>query len=461
MRARRPKGDPRGLRPGALASDGAWAYESGSADAASVGLLRVRVAPRALFRAVVSERAFPWALASLFVVSGLSFSFWWPTLIHADLGWGGYGWDTPMDLWATVRDARMVDWGDFAGVYGAGTGLVTLPGIAILLAPFAALASALHLSFSFPFPLPYPTAWYVIGPVNMVLGAVPVVLADRLAVRLGLPSGPRLASGLCTAVFLWPMVAMWGHPEDALALAGLLGSILFALEGRWVASSFALGAAICFQLYAALAVVPIVVYLAGLTQKQSTRLVASALWRIGIFPGALGVITLAGAPASTLRALLDQPNYPLIDWPTPWVHLAPVAGPNVVEAGPVRWLAVGSSFAVGAWLWHSKRTPRDLVWAVGVALAARSVFEAVMVPYYIAPGLVLLLAAAGLSKRAAIWIVAASGCWLTVFVEWRWDYSWWWYLDLVAGLGISALAAAPWLGRLLPASWAPSSELSS
>src|ERR1700689_4768484 len=101
------------------------------------------------------RRAWPLAVTVAFVVTGMAYSlFWAPVVQHHPY------WLTPGDLWATYRGAHYIGWGYLGGVYGAGTSLVTLPGILVVLAPLAMLTGAFGLTESFPRFVLHPTAWW-------------------------------------------------------------------------------------------------------------------------------------------------------------------------------------------------------------------------------------------------------------------------------------------------------------
>jgi hypothetical protein len=89
---------------------------------------------------------------------GLACSLWWNPVFH-DTSY----WMTPNDFWATYRGAHFVGWGDLGDVYRNGTGLITFPGIIVLLAPVAMLTGALGMSEGFPLAVAHPTAWLSSG----------------------------------------------------------------------------------------------------------------------------------------------------------------------------------------------------------------------------------------------------------------------------------------------------------
>ncbi len=188
------------------------------------------------------RRAWPLAVTGAFVLLGMTYSLLWaPVVRHHPY------WVEPGDLWSTYRAAHYVGWGDLGGVYGAGAGLVTLPGILLLLAPVAMLTGSLGLSESFPKFLVHPSAWLILGPYEMLLSAITLFACDALAERLGASRGRRAVLCVAEAVVLWNVAVMWGHPEDAVALGLALYALVFALDGRWTGAGWLFGAAMVTQ----------------------------------------------------------------------------------------------------------------------------------------------------------------------------------------------------------------------
>jgi len=85
-------------------------------------------------------------ISVMVILTGMAYTLWWAAVVRHH----GWYWVVPGDTWATVRAAHWVDWGGFSFIYNAGTGLVTLPGFHVLLAPVVALSSHLHLSETAP-----------------------------------------------------------------------------------------------------------------------------------------------------------------------------------------------------------------------------------------------------------------------------------------------------------------------
>ena len=90
----------------------------------------------------------------------------------------------------------------FGAAVFCASGLVTLPGISVFLAPFAFITYHFHLSEAFPLQVAHPTAWLVLGPVEMVLGASVIFPLDRVARQLGVTACSRVALCFAEAVVL-------------------------------------------------------------------------------------------------------------------------------------------------------------------------------------------------------------------------------------------------------------------
>ncbi len=362
-----------------------------------------------------------------FVASGLWYGFFSPSVLY-----GQPYWQVPGDIWATMRDAHYIAWGGFAAVYGTGAGLVALPGMPLLLAPVAALCSHLGLTEGFPFAIPHPTAWYVVGPVTISMGTLPLFATWRITSDLAVPLSRRRIATVAIAVGCWPAVAMWGHPEDAVALSLSLWGLAAALRGRFGPAGWLFGAAMAIQPLAVLAL-PLAVGMAGV--KRSPSLVL----RAALFPGLLLALEMVGDFHSTWKAFSSQPNYPTVDWPTPWLALAPKISPGVVAAGPGRAVSVLLAGVFGLWVgqrWgRGAQAGRWVLWAAGVAFALRCVLESVMVPYYVMPAVVCLVAAAAFAGRARLLGAGAAGAYVTVFTLWHY-HVWPWYGAVVLSLGL-------------------------
>src|SRR5579862_8197531 len=92
------------------------------------------------------RRSWPIAVTVLSLAMGMVYCFLWaPVVRHTHV------WVVPWDIWGAFRSAQFIGWGDLGNIYGAGTGLVTFPGILLLFAPVAVLTGAFGMTASFPF----------------------------------------------------------------------------------------------------------------------------------------------------------------------------------------------------------------------------------------------------------------------------------------------------------------------
>ncbi len=312
----------------------------------------------------------------LVIATGMAYTLWWPAVVQHH----SWIWIEPGDIWGTVRAAHWIGWGAFSFVYSSNTGLVTLPGFHLLLTPFVMLSSKLGLSETAPgfLPVAKPHAWLLIGPVTLGCSAMALFAFDALARSIGTSRGRRKLLALAEAAALWQALAIWGHPEDIVALGLVVFGLDQVLKRHWTAAGWLLGAAIGMQLYVIL-LVPLFIGVVGL------RRVPALLARAAVIPGFLFVAVAVPNPHATFHALFDQPNYPKVDFPTPWMLLAPKLEHGAVAAGPGRLVALAVAIGIGVLASRRRENPLWVVWLGTAALAARCVFESVMDPYYLVP----------------------------------------------------------------------------
>jgi hypothetical protein len=417
----------------------------------------------------VRRRAVPLIASLGLIVVGMYTTTWGPALI------GRTEWALPYDLWGTLIATTRLAHGNIGGLYASPTGLISLPGAAVILLPAAAVISALGLSLDIPGPHNlHPGVWLVAGPYQIALCCVTLFAADALAERLGVRVGKRGLLAVASAGVLWSVSARWGHPEDAVAVGLLLYAILAQANGRPVRAGWLAGAAVCVQ---PLVLLALPVMLAVLPWRRMVPFLVRA---------ALPSVVLLGATAianwhDTYRSVTSQPNSPVINHPTAWTSLAPQMTGQNVAAGPFRlativlaclcalavrryWqaraareadgdaVAEGAPWSADPWSaapWSaapwSAPLLTDLLWWVAVTLALRSFFEPVMVSYYPWPPMaVALIAAATLGWRRlfAAGLVAGG---LTAAAQGPSHAVWIWWVPLVAGLVV--LLALSWPGR--------------
>ncbi len=374
------------------------------------------------------------AVSVTVVLLGMAYAFWWGAVVQHH----PWYWVIPGDSWGTVRGAHWIEWGSFSYIYSSRTALVTLPGFNLLLAPVVTLSSHLHLTETAPgLPgIPKPSAWFLIGPAFLACAALPVFAADALARRMDLSRATRRVLSIEVAAAVFPAIALWGHPEDVLALGFAMYATSAMVGGRLGVAGWLLGAALSMQLYV-VALVPLFLFVVG--RRQAPALLA----RAAVLPGFLLVAVLVPNPHATLHALLDQPNYPTVDHPTPWILLAPKLGPKVVAAGPGRIVGFLLAVGVGALGLRWRRDPRRIVWLAAVALGLRCLTESVMVPYYVMPvvtlAVVSIMMVAPL-RRMRLAGIAAAGAGLTVLTFYH--HGMWLYWSEMAAVTAAMLALA-------------------
>jgi hypothetical protein len=378
----------------------------------------------------LTRRAWPLLTTVLLLASGMAFSlFWAPVVRHHSY------WVIPGDIWGTYRSAHFIGWGYLGGVYSAGTGLVTFPGILLAFAPIAMLTGALGLSESFPKTLAHPTAWLALGPAELVLSAVALFATDALAERLGVSWRRRAVLCLAEGAFLWNVSAGWGHPEDAVAVGLALYALLLGLDGRWTGSGWLFGAAMATQ--------PLVVLMLPILLAMAGRQRAIGMLTRSLLPvGALMATPLIAQFHPTIHAVMDQPNFPFVDHATPWTSLAPrLAGSGkslAVAGGPGRLLALvlACGLGIGARRWRGD--PRMLVWAAALAMALRCFTESVMDSFYVWPVLAIALIVVAEESWLRLVCVGLLAMSLTVVSNWRLGELPWW--GLVTGGLVLVLA---------------------
>jgi hypothetical protein len=364
-------------------------------------------------------------------------------------------WALPYDLWGTlIATVRLVH-GNVGGLYTQPTGLVSLPGAAIILLPAAAVIAAAGLSLQIPGPHNlHPPVWLLAGPYEIALCCVTLFAADALAEQLGVTKWKRGLLAVASAVALWNVSARWGHPEDAVAVGLLLYAVLALGRSRTARAGWLAGAAVCVQPLVLLALPMLLAPLPW--RRMPAFLVRSAL------PSAvlLGVAALANWHA-TYTSVTSQPNSPVINHPTAWTSLAPHMSNTNVAAGPARlativlacccalavrrrWLAQAETAEGGSW---PPSLLADVLWWAALALALRSFFEPVMVSYYPWPVLAVALIPAATLRwiRLVAASVLAGG--LTAAAQGSSHSVWVWWVPLVIGLAGMLALSRPRVGH--------------
>jgi hypothetical protein len=386
----------------------------------------------------LARRLFPVLATVCLVAIGMAVTTWWgPAIV------GRTTWTLPDDLWGTLVAGQRLARLDLAGLYTQPTGLVSLPGAAVILVPVAAIINAAGLSLQVPGPHNVnPTVWLLAGPYQIALSCVTLFAADAIAERLGVTLLKRAALAAAGAVTLWNVSVLWGHPEDAVAVGLLLYGVLALSERRVGRSAWLTGAAVAVQPLVLLAL-PVMLMLV------EPRRLAGYLARAAAPSAVLLAAAAAANWSATMHAVTSQPNWPTVDHPTPWNSLAPHLSGGAVAAGPARVLAIvaacGCALVAGR-RWRGARlgaplspdTLQQVVWWVAVTLALRSVFEPVMVAYYIWPVLAVALIPAA-RRWPHLLPTAAVTSTLTFVSQATWRGEWAWWTPMVAGLAVTLL----------------------
>ena len=392
----------------------------------------------------LARRLFPLMASAGLIVAGMLVTTWGSGLA------GRTEWALPYDLWGSLIAATRLVHGQLGGIYQQPTGLISLPGTAVILMPVAAVTSALGLTLRIPGPAnPHPHVWLVAGPYQIAISCIELFAADALAEHIGVPRWKRALLALGGVGALWSVSARWGHPEDAVAVGLLLYGVLAQSRSRFALAGWLVGAAICVQPLVLLAAPACVAMLP--LRRVPWFVVRAAL------PSA--VLLAAAAIANwdaTFTAVTSQPNSPTINHPTAWTSLAPHMAGGYVAAWPFRLativLACGCALAVRR-RWHglAGEWPPEVItavlWWVALALALRSFFEPVMVSYYPWPALAIALIPAATGG----WTRLLAACFLSAAVtgvgQGSWHDVWAWWVPVVTGMVVLLAVARPW-GRL-------------
>lgn len=389
------------------------------------------------WRLRLGRRRAPLFATAATVVLGMNWTVWWDVLVHHEPG----VWAAPADQWGTVLAALHLVHGHFNGIYTQSTGLVTFPGYVFLLAPAAAVFSALHLELG-PQLAAYaaPTGWVLTGPFELLTSSVALFGADAVAERLGVTGWRRHALALAGAAVLAEVTLGWGHPEDAVAVGLVLYAALEADRARWRRAAWLLGAAVAVQPLAVLAV-------GALVARAGRRQLASMALPLVLPSAAVLVGPLIASWHAAVHVLVDQPNYPDLNHPTPWTSLLPRLHERfvAVPAGPGRAIATVAALAAGYVVCRRRPDVATMLWMVGLAFFLRVVAESVLDAYYQWPVLAIgLVLAAGL-PRWRWWATAAVALFVTWFSNVHLGGMWaWWSITVLA---LAATLALSWPGR--------------
>jgi hypothetical protein len=358
------------------------------------------------------RRSWPIQVSVLFVGLGLAYIFRWGPLVRHDPS----AWVFPGDLATTYNAARAFAHGHFGAVYSGD--FLALPGFLVVLAPLATLSNL----------PPHPQAYILLAPYALVLSCGALFACDAMAEWLGVTDSRRVVLTVVEGVLLWNVVVLWGHPEDAVALALALYGVMGACDGKWVRAGWLVGVALAIQPLVVV-IVPILLFMGGM--KRAPGLVIR-----GVIPAV--IVTMAPLVANvsaTVHAVVTQPTYPFFNHETPWFFLAPTlsgAGPSAsVGGGPVRVVALVVAVAVAWWARRWREKPEMVIWAVAVVLGLRCYTESVMTPYYVWPALAVGVVVAARRNAWCFGLVVAAAVFTTVAAQWELSTYPWWVIDVV------------------------------
>ena len=390
------------------------------------------------------RRAFPLLATLGLILIGMAGTIWGPVYYHET------AWAVPDDLWATLVAAQRLAHLDLAGLYTAPTNLVSFPGAAVILVPVAGVMDLAGIPIQAGRQGVHPAGWLVAGPLETILSALVLFAADALAQRMGVNLLKRFLLAAAGATALWNVSVRWGHPEDAVAIGLLLYAVLAVSNERPNRAAWLVGSAVAVQPLVLLAF-PLLA-IAAVDPKRLPGFVV----RAAVPSTALLAAAAAANWTATIHAVTNQPNAPLIDHPTPWIYLtwlAPHMSDGSVAAGPARALAVLVACGCAAITWRRWQTARlvgmwrpddlaALLWWVAVTLALRTVFEPVMVSYYVWPPLAVALVAASPSWLRLLPVTVTATV-LTFLSQASWRNPWVWWTPMVAVLALTLVSAKP------------------
>jgi len=404
------------------------------------------------------NRRWPLITSAVLVISWLAYSFLWNPVVHHKTGWV-----QPADIWGTYRAAHYIGWGDVGDIYTRGTGFITFPGVLLVLAPLAILTDHLGLSESYPRAMAHPSAWPILGPVSILIGLLPLFAFDALAEHLGVTHRVRIVLCWCQMILLWPVLVIWGHPEDAIAIGFAVYGLIAAWKKQWVKGGWLFAAALLFQPLVVL-FFPIVLAIYPDARRRIRWVVQAVL------PSAvLLAIPIIGSWNETTYALVKQPTFPSVNHPTPLLFLAPVigrfrpstgvayvhvgtlheflsgtlmTGGNIVAPGLGRLAALAVAVLVGLWVWSRRPSENVTLWLCALVLGVWCVLEPVMTPYYAWPFLALVVLSAGLNSPGRLAVTFGAALFITLWTE-HFFRPWVWWGPTVLAVGLALYCARP------------------
>lgn len=378
------------------------------------------------------------------------------------------GWSVFGDFSAMLLKSTDAAYQGIGHIYaGRGGILVAFPGFEELMTGiwhlleafhvFAAVRFA-HISGNISMPGFLGIGSEIVIAVAYGLGTSAIVPLARLARDLELGKYARLAFTLLASVALAWTVALWGHPDDAMAVGLMAWALRDALRGRKMRAAWLLGAGLAMQ--------PMVVLgafvVAACARPASFKGWLSFAWRAAAIPAMSLVVPLAVEPSLTIHHVIGQP----VEWgsalldnhPTPWsaltlhertLRLAYERSAHIAYGSESRLLAVALAACLAIWL--LRRRERDsgklAPWLLAIAFSGRIAFEAVVIPYYLFAPLVFGLL--GIAQWRPRWLVLgvplAAG---VAYASYERSLGeWGYFVVLVVGLALLCALSVPRLKR--------------
>ena len=416
----------------------------------------------------LQPRTVPIIVSVAYVALGLGYFFRWGSVgEHVPSLWLG-----PGDLRFTYFASSQVAHGQFGSIYNNNLDFVEFPGILVVLAPLGALSNVFRTTllevtkthsvpvpFSLHYVIPFlnpqefqhaggsvyvaQPQWVVaVDPYVLLLSCIALFACDALAERLQVSRQRRVVITVVVALLLWNVTVLYGHPEDAVAIALAIYALISALDGRFVKAGWVFGVAVAFQPLVLL-MAPVLIAMAGLRK-------GIGLGIRSVLPSAVLLsVPLIANFSSTFRELVDQPTFPNINHATPWTGLATrLSGHGsslTVAAGPVRLIAIPLAIGIGIWVarrgWLER--PELLAFACAVALALRSYTESVLVAYYLAAALAIGVVVAARCSRWRFAFAVSLAIAATILAELHLGWFPWWLIQIGALTGVLVVAGQP------------------
>ncbi len=412
-------------------------------------------------------RTVPIIVSAAYLVLGLAYFFRWGSVVeHIPSLWLG-----PGDLRFTYFASSQVAHGQFGAIYNRNLDFVEFPGILVVLAPLGALSNVFHTTllevtktqsvpvpFSLHYVIPFLNPqeihvggnvyvshpqWVVaVDPYVLLLSCIALFACDALAQRLQVSRQRRAVITVVEAVLLWNVTVVYGHPEDAVAIALAIYALISAMDGRFVKAGWLFGVAVAFQ--------PLVLLMAPVLFAMTGLRRGIGLGIRAVLPSAVLLsVPLIANFSATFRELVDQPTFPNLNHATPWTAFATRLGGSgsslTVAAGPVRVIAIPLAIGIGIWVARRRwlERPELLAFACAVALALRSYTESVLVAYYLVAALAIGVVVAARCSRWRFGVAISLAIVTTILAQLRLGWAPWWTIQIAGLTGVLVVAARP------------------